>query len=56
MIPTYYNVPRSAEETDEEFVSRLPGFAGPDRGDHYERGDGGTAACHDRAPGPSTLS
>ena len=49
MIPTYYNVPRSLEQMDEEFVSRLLGFIGLDQTDHYEWADpSGTAAHRER--------
>ncbi|GAA2211712.1 hypothetical protein GCM10009850_071720 [Nonomuraea monospora] len=52
MIPTYYNVPQSVEQMDEEFVSRLLGFVGLDQeqADYYEwPGPHGTAAHRDRA-------
>ncbi|GAA3614791.1 hypothetical protein GCM10022419_120020 [Nonomuraea rosea] len=49
MIPTYYNVPQSIEQMDEEFVSRLLGFVGLHQSDYYEwAGPSGTAAHHDR--------
>ncbi|MFD7709143.1 UbiX family flavin prenyltransferase [Streptomyces sp. NPDC059785] len=51
MIPTYYNVPRTVEEMDEEFAARVLGFTGLDRGDHYEWQDGGTPAYQERAHG-----
>ncbi|WP_129843698.1 UbiX family flavin prenyltransferase [Streptomyces sp. RFCAC02] len=41
MIPTYYNVPRTVEEMDEEFASRLLGFIGLHDDDTYEWGRGG---------------
>ena len=49
MIPTYYNMPRSLEQMDEEFVSRLLGFIGLDQTDHYEWADpSGTDAHRER--------
>ncbi|MFF3504699.1 UbiX family flavin prenyltransferase [Streptomyces sp. NPDC003247] len=48
MIPTYYNVPRTLEEMDDEFVTRLLEFAGLDRGDAYEWHDGGSPAYRKR--------
>ncbi|GAA3595694.1 hypothetical protein GCM10022419_093740 [Nonomuraea rosea] len=50
MIPTYYNVPQSVEQMDEEFVARLLGFAGLDQTDYYEwTGAAGTAASRERS-------
>jgi len=49
MIPTYYNVPQSLEQMDDEFVMRLLGFIGLDQTDRYEWGSGGSAALKDGA-------
>ena len=48
MIPTYYNVPRTLAEMDEEFVLRLLGFVGLDQTDYYEwKSTAGTPALQD---------
>jgi 4-hydroxy-3-polyprenylbenzoate decarboxylase len=47
MIPTYYNVPRSLAQMDDEFVLRLMGFIGLDQSDYYEWAPGGSAAHDD---------
>ena len=57
MIPTYYNVPRTLQQMDEEFVLRLLGFLGLDQTDYYEwSGPDGSAALEDHVGRSGTAS